>query len=59
MLFKSYFSARFVLSKKALISLCLSDRSDGKTFSKNQKCLDNSQGNPIFYYTYYNISIEK
>lgn len=30
--FKDYFTARYVLSKNALFSLILSDRSDGKTF---------------------------
>lgn len=45
MLFKSYFSARFVLSKKALISLCLSDRSDGKTFDCKARALEDYEQN--------------
>lgn len=45
MLFKSYFSARFVLSKKALISLCLSDRSDGKTFDCKARALEDYEKN--------------
>lgn len=45
MLFKSYFSARFVLSKNALISLCLSDRSDGKTFDCKARALEDYEKN--------------
>lgn len=37
--FKTYFSAKFVLSKGALISLVLSDRSDGKTFDCKARAL--------------------
>ena len=40
MLFNSYFSGRFVLSKNALISLVLSDRSDGKTFDCKARILE-------------------
>lgn len=40
MLFKKYFTARFVLSKKALLSLVLSDRSDGKTFDCKARILE-------------------
>ena len=40
MKFNSYFSGRFVLSKKALLSLVLSDRSDGKTFDCKARILE-------------------
>lgn len=51
MLFKTYFSARFVLSKKALISLVLSDRSDGKSFDcKARALLDYEKNNEITIY---------
>lgn len=43
--FKSYFSGRFVLSKKAIISLCLSDRSDGKTFDCKARALEDYEKN--------------
>lgn len=39
-MFKTYFSARFVLSKNALFSLVLSDRSDGKTFDCKARALE-------------------
>ena len=39
-MFNTYFSARFVLSKKALFSLVLSDRSDGKTFDCKARALE-------------------
>ena len=45
MKFNSYFSARFVLSKKALLSLCLSDRSDGKTFDCKARALEDYEKN--------------
>ena len=40
MLFNSYFTARYVLSKEALLSLVLSDRSDGKTFDCKARALE-------------------
>lgn len=40
MLFNTYFSARFVLSKKALWNLVLSDRSDGKSFDCKARALE-------------------
>ena len=51
MSFKSYFSARFVLSKGAIINLALSDRSDGKTFDcKARALLDfENDGNITIY----------
>ena len=45
MLFSTYFSARYVLSKNALISLCLSDRSDGKTFDCKARALEDYEKN--------------
>lgn len=45
MLFNSYFSARFVLSKGALINLALSDRSDGKTFDCKARALEDYEKN--------------
>ena len=40
MKFKTYYSGRFVLSKNALMSLVLSDRSDGKTFDCKARILE-------------------
>ena len=40
MLFNTYFSARFVLSKGALLNLILSDRSDGKSFDCKARALE-------------------
>ena len=40
MIFKTYFTARYVLSKHAIINLCLSDRSDGKTFDCKARALE-------------------
>ena len=40
MLFKTYFGARFILSKKAILNLALSDRSDGKTFDCKARALE-------------------
>ena len=45
MLFNSYFSARFVLSKKAILSLVLSDRSDGKSFDCKARALEDYENN--------------
>ena len=45
MIFNSYFTARYVLSKNALISLCLSDRSDGKTFDCKSRALEDYEKN--------------
>ena len=39
-MFSSYFSGRYILSKKALFSLVLSDRSDGKTFDCKARALE-------------------
>ena len=51
MLFNTYFSARFILSKKAIINLALSDRSDGKTFDcKARALLDFEQDESITIY---------
>ena len=44
-MFKTYFSARFVLSKNALFSLVLSDRSDGKTFDCKARALEDYEKN--------------
>jgi hypothetical protein len=38
--FDSYFSARYILSKKALMNLVLSDRSDGKSFDVKFEALE-------------------
>ena len=45
MKFNSYYTARYVLSKKALISLALSDRSDGKTFDCKVRALEDYEKN--------------
>ena len=45
MKFKSYFSGRFILSKNALLSLVLSDRSDGKTFDCKARILEHYEKN--------------
>lgn len=45
MLFKTYFSARFVLSKGALLNLILSDRSDGKSFDCKARALEDYEKN--------------
>ena len=51
MLFNTYFGARFILSKKAIINLALSDRSDGKTFDCKARALeDYEQNNDITIY---------
>ena len=51
MLFKTYFTALYVLSKKAIISLVLSDRSDGKTFDcKARALLDYEKNQEITIY---------
>lgn len=39
-MFQTYFDARFILSKNALISLVFSDRSDGKTFNCKLRALE-------------------
>lgn len=39
-MFSTYFSGRFILSKKALISVVFSDRSDGKTFDCKVRALE-------------------
>lgn len=50
-MFNTYFSARYILSKGALISLVLSDRSDGKTFDCKYRALeDYAKNNSITVY---------
>ena len=50
-MFNSYFSGRYVLSLKALLSLVLSDRSDGKTFDAKVRILeDYKEGKKIGIY---------
>ena len=39
-MFDSYFSARYILSKGAIISTVFSDRSDGKTYDCGQRALE-------------------
>lgn len=39
-MFNTYFSANYILEKKAIISLVLSDRSDGKTFDCKARALE-------------------
>lgn len=43
--FSTYFSARYALSKNALLTLCLSDRSDGKTFDCKVRALEDYEKN--------------
>ena len=51
MIFKTYFSARYILSKLALFNLALSDRSDGKTFDcKARALLDYEENGHISIY---------
>lgn len=51
MLFKTYFSARFILSKGAIVNLALSDRSDGKSFDcKARALLDFEKNGDITIY---------
>lgn len=38
-MFNTYFSAKYILEKKALINQILSDRSDGKTFDCKYRAL--------------------
>lgn len=45
MLFSTYFTARYVLAKKALFNLFLSDRSDGKTFDCKARALEDYEQN--------------
>lgn len=44
-IFSSYFTARFVLSKGAIFTLVLSDRSDGKTFDCGVRALEDYENN--------------
>lgn len=44
-IFNSYFTARYVLSKKALFTAVFSDRSDGKTFDTAQRILEDYEAN--------------
>jgi len=44
-MFNTYFSARFILSKKALTSVVFSDRSDGKTFDCKLRALEDYKAN--------------
>ena len=64
MLFKTYFSARYVLSKNAILNLCLSDRSDGKTFDCKARALEDYEKNKdikylnkidLIMYSFYNL----
>ena len=44
-MFKTYFSARYILEKKALLNLVLSDRSDGKSFDCKYRALEDYEKN--------------
>lgn len=45
MAFKTYFSAKYILSKGALFNYALSDRSDGKTFDCKARALEDFEKN--------------
>lgn len=73
-MFKTYFSARPILSKKALFNTVLSDRSDGKTFDCKARALEDFEANgdttiymrrydteitPKMYNTFFNDTLSK
>ena len=47
-MFKSYFSAIHVLSKKAIFNIVFSDRSDGKTFDCKARALLNYEKDKVY-----------
>lgn len=44
-MFETYFTAKYVLSKKAILSIVFSDRSDGKTFDCKARALEKYENN--------------
>lgn len=58
-MFNTYFSARYILSKNALVSLVFSDRSDGKTFDCKARALEDYEkdGSQTIYMRRYKSEI--